>query len=530
MANANYNAGLAKALKTKKETPNTIIAWQGMKSAMPLPSIPPGGLSYSLNMDFVDLNTLQSRAGSRVWNLNTVAGSKAVVGAFEYSVSGSITSVGLKATANGKLYTYSTTVIGSDVLVGDLTTSSTLKRVTFAQLLDTVYIADGINAWTWTPGGGLTIIDKVATLGIALTDKTIWVLEHLKRIMFLCSNGILVASLVNDPTNFTGTGSWDGTVGRGDGMENSNMISWYGSVLISKESTVTKKSAMYQLNGTLPSDFSIIPISSDTNVPTGFVGNSASLCGNVVIGLTLGGFMSIDSTPATTAAAAASINVNNESRDIRDWVRRINFSRSDLCTSVYNPISEQYMCACPIDQADYNNIIFVFDTVNSRWGLYDGWNVSTFFKQGGKTFYGSRDGNIIQTGFGYNDQGNGYRKIAETGDIHLDKPDAIKMWKQIDIDIAQNGQYDVNVTSIMDDQEGKGKVIPVSVTGGNSWDVFKYDVDPYDVVPTTKQTLILLQRGKMARFRFHNYNADQPFAIRSLTMRAIIKDAGQMQL
>jgi hypothetical protein len=279
------------------------------------------------------------------------------------------------------------------------------------------------------------------------------------------------------------------------------------------------------MTGLTPDEYTIRALYGDKNTPTGFLGDSTAVVGNDVIGLTRGGF-----TTASAINTFSEVSISNDSRDIRDWVRRINFNRSDLFTGIYDEATEQYLCACPIDQADYNNIIFVFDIANSRWGLYDGWSVSTFFKLGGRVFYGSLHGQIVQTGYGYNDMGEGYRKIVETGNIHLDSPDSIKLFKQIDVDIAQNGDYNVTVTPVVDDQDLAATPIEVNIQGGALWDVFVWDVDPFDVAPSTKTTLYLLLRGKMLRLRFSNNNADEPFALRTLTLRTLKTDAGQMQL
>lgn len=531
---------------TKSEFPISILVWAGMKSAYPPTAIPVNSFSYVLNADFIDPNTVTSRYGAGLLYDKATSGTSYGQGrtlvAIEFNQENPTSNL-ICVTSDGNVF-QTPTVLNPDSasipymsLEGTISTGVQLTNITTAQFLNKLYICDGYSLFSYSPSDSPKVQNVTSVLTTAgATGNPLFIITHLSRLWVLTDTDELFSSDINDPSNFSTGQAWDVTIARSDGMSNKSMTPWGKSLLITKLDTTTYKSAIYKLSGSSTSDFRIDPLFGDAKTPTGFLGRSAVRIGNDVIGLTLDGFSAISSIDTFQEAA-----VSNLSSDIEDFIRRINFDASDKIRAIYDPITKQYFCACPIDLSAENNIIFVYDVRTKRWGLYDNWPVLEFFTIKnyvcfvGNT-YGLDDGtgatyerNIIfqtrtenSTDYVFGD----YSSVLETGDLHFDSPETLKLFKSVDISNAQIDDYELLFTPITDGNYNRATTTKLSfISGGTRIGEFTTDVDKLDSTPNTQQTIPIVLRGKTLRLRLENVPGGV-FSLRSLTFRVMVTDSG----
>jgi hypothetical protein len=504
-------------VRNQKEIPISILQWLGMKSNFPPESIPVNSLSYVLNCDYTSENEITTRKGCTEWMSDAVTGNVAIVNAIEFHRKGQANSELIFATSNGKLYRGSTTTADTaPTLIGNLTTSVTLENVYFAVMKSKLYIADGTDAWVYDG----TTLAAVGLPADVLTQKIIDVLKQNSRLWWLTDGDEVIASGVNDPTDYT-VDVWRNTINEEDGMTCSKLTKWGRAIVITKQNRLTKQLAMYKVTGYNVDTFRVDEMYGDQYDPVGYIGASAIALGDDVIGLTPNGFNSIQAIDTFKET-----KMNSLSRDIDDFIRRINHEYSYKSSAIFDKDTRQYMCSVPIDSANYNNIILIYHPETQRWGLYDNWDVRCFFYIGGTVYYGTEHGKIIKTRDGENDLGAGFDKIVETPDWHFDSPETIKLFKQVDLKLTQAGKYDINFTPVVDGNDFLATPIALTIQGTANWDVFNWDVDRWDAPVNTNRTVLPMMRGKTLRVRISNSNADEPFSLRGMTPRSYITDAG----
>ena len=507
--------------RTQKEVPIAILQWLGMQSNAPTTAIPVNAFSYVLNFDYITEHEVSSRKGTTEWMGNTTTGSVAIIGGYEFSRRADTASRIMFVTSTGKLYRVSSLLSGqTPTFIGNLTTSTTLTKAFFATFKGKLYIADGTAGWEYDPD---TDTVTQVTFPSDYTGKIICVLARDSSLQWWADTGETILSSVNEATEYeTGT-AWRGFVGSGDEMDAVMMLKWLQTVVFIKRDNKTRKTAMYKMTGYSEANFRIDPMYSGEFKSTGFIGRSPADLGNDIIGLTQDGFSSISAIDTFNETT-----ISNFSKDVDDYIRRINFSQYDLITAIYNTNTRQYMAACPIDSANTNNIIFIYHAESRRWGLYDNWDVRCFFTVAGTVFFGTSDGRLVQTGVGENDEGNGFSKIIEGPDWHFDSPDTLKLFKTLNLDLAQDGEYDINFTPIINGNYLNATTIPLTLKPGGVWDEFVWDVDPWDTPLEINREIYLLARGRTLRYRLFNDQPDEPFSLRSVTARSFITDAGSV--
>lgn len=500
-----------------REIPIFITSWEGMMSAFPLTHIPINAFSYLLNMDFVNQYVISSRKGtSQVLN-NTTQGEYSILEGFMYKRRAVSTVECVFANANGNLYTIDPASLGTPTLIGSLS-NSTPTVVNMGMLKGKLYIASGGADGQMYNGSTLTNV-TIANAG-NLIDVT-----RVGNRMVFADEGSIFGSDINDPDTYTGGDSFEYPVAEDDGMDISSITNWGKSLLVSKYQSETHQSATYWLRGSTVSDFIIDPLYSNPSNPAGgLVGKSAVQIGSDVIALTIEGFVSLKALQTFLEARLSVI-----SQPIVDIIRRINFDMGHIITAIFDPITQQYMCAVPLDGAVENTHVIIYDPNFNRWGLYNNWRVGSWIQYKTNLWYGAKDGQIIQTRIGNNDLGNAYSKIAESGNIHFGAPDVIKLFKSIQSDLTHDGDYEVNVIFVLDDFESAPLNVPLKLDARSSlWDVFVFDVDYWDIEGSTQRTVYVMGRAKTLRTRFQNENADEPFSLRTMTYRMVPKDSGSI--
>lgn len=120
-----------------------------------------------------------------------------------------------------------------------------------------------------------------------------------------------------------------------------------------------------------------------------------------------------------------------------------------------------------------------------------------------------------------------YDKTVETGDLTFDSPESIKLFKSVELNIAQENDYSVDVTTIIDGADNIADKVRLNVTGSEGrWDEFTWDVDYWDSSPNTQQTLMVNARGKTIRMRLENNNLNEQFSLRGMVFRLFKTDTG----
>lgn len=504
----------------QKEVPISILVWLGMMSNYPLESIPVNALSYILNWDYVSQNELVTRKGTSEFQDDTVTGAlNSIVGATEFHKRGDPASLIYEITNNGKLYSLNSSIGGTPTLVGDLTTTETLQRVRTAAFKNKLYIADGVKGWVYDPSG--PTLSQVTFPAEYSTAKFKDVKVFYNKLWWITDQDDVISSVPNDPTDYSSAGTWIATINEDDGLSLESMFRWGRTLIFTKYNDVTGSHSMYKLSGFDVDTFRIDDITSDDQNPVGFFGDSAVILGTEVIGLTRSGFALISAIDNFNE-----VSLNPLSIDIDDYVRRINWDAAHKITAIYDTDTKQYMCAAPIDASSVNNIVFIYDPAGKRWGLYDNWPVRTFFKVKNRVFYGSEYGTIIKTREGENDLGFGFNKTVEGPAWHFDSPETRKLFRSLDLEVAVDGDYNITLTPVINGVDTKAEEITIPVNATNRWDEFIWDKDRWDSPQNDFFRVWILARGRNLRFRLHNSNADEPIALKTMTIRSYITGDG----
>lgn len=509
----------------RREIPISVKEWGGLQSDFPDKVIPLNAFSGFLNMMWDGRYKLRSRQGSKLYMDNDVVGSNKVLEAFEFKKSTDISGVEIFATSNGKLYRKEKGASASAVLIGSLTNIAPV-RVQMAQLKDALYIADGLSAMKYDGETLTDIKDTFPTISPLTTGEIVSVTTSRNQIWWADSNDYIYASAYNAPDDLTteALGAWKGQIQFGDGARITSLIPWGSTILINKEDSERSFYLMYWLKGlnTTSSPYRIDPLFGDAHTPVGFIGKSGVQIQGDVVGLTLDGFVSVSAINTFQEAKPGVI-----SSPIGDVVDRINFYAPNEINAVYDNVLNYYLCAVPLDGANYATHIIVYDVQNDRWTLWNNWDVRCWFKSGSNTLFGTNDGKLVQIRQGENDLGGGFKKEIVTGASDSDAPDIDKVFKAVELDMEHAGEYDIDYYFAVDGVEIENPIKLKVLATGSHWDVFVWDEDKWDGEGTSIRNILIQARGKTLTHRFVNTNADEPLIIESMTTRILVKDAGQ---
>lgn len=571
----------------QEELPISIIVWEGLKSAYPATSIPINSFTQLVNKDLVSPTTISTRPGASILYMHYDMGY--TVAAYEFNQSNGSSFI-VWATRDGRLFrtptqlynrfylgTYETQNLPPDPeFIGYLTTGVGLSNVRFAIFKNKLWIADGYNAWVYDPSSSPTLQNYTSTVGAPSGSKIIAVKTHNYRLWYLTDTDQLRGSALNDPSNFTSGTAWNATIGDNDGMSNRTLTRWGKAMIITKHDTETGRYAMYLLQGSSSTNFQIDQMFGDEDTPTGFVGNSAVQVGNDVIGLTTDGFTTVSAVQNFQESQLSLL-----SEDIDDLVRRINFGAASIIRGVYDTATRQYMCAVPLDNSPFNNIILVYDRRKQRWSTYDNWPVIDFFKVKTLTcFVGNTSDRYDFNVYGRDEEGASinedfyaiephpsddytrvvyraldtglpiynnnflflsrrgnyftddvfgkYRKVIELSDATFDAADALKMFKALDFNITQDNDYKLLITPVIDGDDDGADTWELDVDADGTDGEFTGDVSISDGEANSQETLPLGLRGKTLRVRFENNELNQSFSLRSITFRLFKTDSGNL--
>lgn len=476
--------------------------------------------------------------------------------------------------------------------VGYLTTGNIITSVSFAIFKNRLYITDGYNAWYYDPSTSPSIVKINSTIAASAGAYMIDVLSWGSRLWFLTSTSELRGSNINDPSDFTSGNAWNVLIGDNDGTTTRSMIVWGRSIVITKSDTVTNRRIMYKLQGFSTSTFRVDKMFGNEKSPVGFVGKSAVEIGNDVIGLTYDGFVAVSAVDTFQEAALNSlstdiddiiqrINFNNGEviTAIYDLETKQYMCAVPLDNDPYNTIILIYDIRSK-RWGYYNNwpvlnffyvkgkTAFVGNTSNLySFNFYDhdntegnlitvNTNFSTYYSSDTGTegltitptqledsteveinvLYGSSI-NITNNNFLFlcrrgqyytDDVFDEYTKHVEGPDVTFDEPDTTKVFKSIDINLTQENDYFIEVTTTIDSNDNRTQSQLIEMNNqGSRIDEFIVDVDKVDIQPNTSQTVGINSRGRTIRVGLKNSEKNQFFSLRGMTYRYFTTDSGQ---
>lgn len=501
------------AARGQREIPISIDKWAGAYTAYPPDSVPSNGLWNCMNIDYIDQFTLSSRPGILRFIDNLTHGQGNILEGFEYKKAGDSVWNLIYAHSNGNIYKvpYSG---GTPTVIGTINAAANFVKM--EQLKDKLYIADGYSYQSWD---GTTM----TTLSLPNSSVPVFVMEMGSRMWALCSDNWLYGSVVNDPDTYTGGNSVSFRIANGDGMTAMSLAKWTQKLLITKGDKKTQRFTLYQLLGTSETDFEIVPVFGDSRSPVGFLGKTAVLVGNDVIGLMPDGFVT-----ASGINNFNEVSMANLSLPIDDVIKGINFEvAATTACAIYDTATSQYLCAVPSEGASSNNLVIVFDVKQARWGFYSGWLPTCLFKIAKTVYFGDTRGEIHKTREGHSDNGQGYEKYIETGGLNGDEPDTIKLFKSIEASVEQNGSYNVDVNWNIDGEVPSGSPVSVTLPSFSSlWNTWVWDTDVWGGVKPFIFRLLTLGRGRSIRVRIYNDKPNQPFTVRRISVRSYATDSG----
>lgn len=495
-----------------------IREWLGQYSAVPSTAVPPGGLLAMLNFDFNGPQRLKTRGGISTY-INLASASRHILAGLEVKLSTESIGRLVFVTDDGKVYQMPTDgSTSTPTHIGNV--SGSPSRISLAFMKDTVYIADFGNGAYKTDLSTVSSVSLPGGSGFA-TD----VIVHDKRLWWIDTNSYLWGSDINDSDTLSGgTANLNVRIGRQDGMQADNLVSWFGSLYVTKFDSATYRTSLFKASGMTNTTFLVSQVSQSSKNNFGFVGKSATQVGNEVYALTFDGFVALSSVDTTTDAEFEFI-----SRPIEDVIKRINWNYAHKISSCHDPYLKQYMCAVPLDGATFCNYVIIYDYVYKRWALYTGWTVRSMFLIKDYVYIGAQNGKIYKTRQSGNDDGTAYTKLLETGDSGLGfDVDSLKLFQSVTLEIIQDGTYTVTVTPIIDGQEFADYGVDLDLgAGALPWDVFVWDTDPFDTNGFTDKKVFWNLRGKHARLRIKNSSSNESFEVRTVSMRGKNTDLGQ---
>lgn len=507
-----------------KEIPIEVKEWGGMASFYPDNVRPINTFRKLLNMNFDGRFRLRSRKGTREYFGNSVTGSGVgTIDGIEYKKINKPTVV-IYVTSDGKLYSSLKGEGQTPTLIGTLT-NPTPNKVTMVQHADSIYIADGKDALKWDGTTLTSIKSTFPSIAPLTTGDIVCVAVTRSQLFWADSNDYIYASSYNSDDFTTATGAYKAQVQYGDGTTITSLVPWGNTLLISKGDEERNFHLMYWLKGsnTTSDPYRIDPLFGDQRTPVAFIGKSAVQIQGDVIGLTLDGF-----TTATAINNFKEASPQNISDPIHDIIKRINFSVPWKITAIYDTVLRQYMCAVPLDGANYVTHILVYDIDGDRWTTYDNWSVRCWIRVGTDVLFGTENGRVVITRRGENDEGNGFRKEIDRGSNHFGISDIIKLFKWADIDLQLQGDYTVDYHVSYDGVPDIDTPIQLGLLGENTlWNQFMWNQGYWNAVASGVRNVLLLGRGRTLGERFINSNADEPFTLGTIVNRMMVKDAGQ---
>lgn len=505
------------------EVPIEVKEWAGMMSNYPDTVRPLNAFKKLLNVDFDGKYKISSRQGSQQYLGNAVTGAGvSILDGLEYKKATSTSRI-IFATSDGKLYQSLKGFNQTPTLIGTLTNPKPIV-VSMVQFADAVYIADGIDALKWDGTTLTSIKSTFPTISPLATGDILYVTTTRNQLFWADSNDYVYASAYNSDVFTEAFGGWKAQVQYGDGTRIKTMTPWGDTLLISKGDEERNFHLLYWLRGgnTTSDPYRIIPLFGDQRTPVAFIGKSAIQIQGDVIGLTLDGF-----TTATAINNFKEAKPENISEPIHDLVKRINFSIPWKINAIYDTVKRQYMCAVPMDGANYVTHILVYDIDGDRWTSYDNWNVRCWVRVGTDVLFGTENGRMVITRRGQSDEGNGFRKEVDRGNNHFGISDIIKLFKWLEIDLILQGDYHVDYYVAYDDVE-LATPIELGLLGTNAlWNESEWNDFYWNDIASGRRNILLQGRGKTLGERFVNINADEPFTIVTAVNRMMVKDAGQ---
>ena len=88
------------------------------------------------------------------------------------------------------------------------------------------------------------------------------------------------------------------------------------------------------------------------------------------------------------------------------------------------------------------------------------------------------------------------------------------------------GAHTVTVTPYLDGTRYSEGAVGITGAAGTRWDTFVWDVAYWDSDPNLLRNIRLLHRAKALQLEYLNSNANEPFALKSVTIRSFVTDSG----
>lgn len=337
------------------------------------------------------------------------------------------------------------------------------------------------------------------------------------RLVAISKQGYLYISETNDGVDFNGPQSERLLYGLEDGLKVTDAFPFARSVLLDITNSELRKSACASLTGNIKPDPNIIEeqnpedffkIQRESNRISVY-GRSGQEINSGFAGLSRDGFIFVSSEDARRE-----FGLNNReslSSPIQNIVNAINFKNADDIRSTVDEENQRYLCAAPIFDSTFNNVLFVYDFDNStfavankaavhKWSLYlfniGGAGITSLFTIFGIPFLGLSDGRVIQTEVKgkYTDVDGVYKSGFITKAFDFGIRTRLKSISVCSIDLVLSEKMRLDIYPIVDEftrfRDYNGKftntklLTPISLATDDLWTSFGSDVwtqSPIDI-------------------------------------------------
>lgn len=398
--------------------------------------------SQLINMEYQTSGAIYTRRGSKLDKSNSQWSSNAIVAGTTFKKSDDNFYFKVVALEDGRIFyirNTDETTSSTDSYTEIVSTSDTSPALTansqinFAAFNNKLFISDGSSDFYWwdntaTTGGGAPKLTKVA-------DPTNFANENVNslnvygyRLWAIGDDGVAYYSVINDGTDFTGTGSGEIEYDRVEGLKVSNFIPFSEGAVLVTQDQLTQRFQTTLLTGYKEYDPAVAGSEvgqfkfQRLNSISGIVGRSGQEIGNSIIGLTPRGFITLN----TALGGGGEFGLTSQgflSNPINDLIKRINFSASDAIISTVDYQEGRYLCAVPLGLSEVANTILVYDFRQSkpdapRWSIFNySYNgIRALFSVVGTPFLGDQTGNLYETNIDsqYDDNGMAYNCSVQT--------------------------------------------------------------------------------------------------------------------
>jgi hypothetical protein len=229
--------------------------------------------------------------------------------------------------------------------------------------------------------------DNIAWTAISYSENFIALGKRDARLSLVSSIGDVILSHPNRGADFVSDQVERIPYGKVDGLKVTNVTNFKRGTVLSLSEPQIRKSALGILTGYRKYDVNtpdrtdgLFKVDRESNM-FAFLGRSGLEVGNGFIGLTRNGFIDFAAIQSSTEFGIT--DADYISNNIKNVINRIDWTKTDGVRSCIDETNQRYWCAVPVDGAESNTLVLVYDFSASfkavrNMGALHRWSFYTF--------------------------------------------------------------------------------------------------------------------------------------------------------